>query len=94
MTAALAEHSQDVVAILDNANPAMVELKSLLQHVDQSYSGRGGLKDQVSQTLKDSDKLAAKLTDTSRQLQLMIGEARPGIRNFSQQTLTRTLMIW
>ena len=87
LTAALADHSQDFGAILDNANAAMVELKTLLQHVDQSYAGHGGLKDQISQTLKDYDKLAANLTDTSRQLQLMLGEARPGIRNFSQQTL-------
>ena len=87
VTGALADHSQDVGAVLDNANAAMVELKTLLQHVDQSYAGRGGLKDQISQTLKDYDKLAANLTDTSRQLQVTIGEARPGIRNFSQQTL-------
>ena len=87
MTSALADHSQDIVAILDNANAAMVELKTLLQHVDQGYAGRGGLKDQISQTLKDYDRAAAHLTDTSRQLQLMIGEARPGVRNFSQQTL-------
>ena len=87
VTGALADHSQDFGAVLDNANAAMVELKTLLQHVDQSYAGRGGLKDQISQTLKDYDKLAANMTDTSRQLQLTIGEARPGIRNFSQQTL-------
>jgi phospholipid/cholesterol/gamma-HCH transport system substrate-binding protein len=87
VTAALADHSQDFGAILDNADAAMVELKSLLQHVDQSYAGHGGLKDQVSQTLKDYDRLAANLIDTSRQLQLMIAENRPGIRNFSQQTL-------
>jgi phospholipid/cholesterol/gamma-HCH transport system substrate-binding protein len=87
LTAALAEHSQDIGAILDNADAAMVELKALLQHVDQSYAGRGGLKDQVSQTLKDYDRLAANLIDTSRQLQLTLAENRPGIRNFTQQTL-------
>lgn len=87
LTAALAGHSQDVGAILDNADAALVELKTLLQHVDQSYAGRGGLKDQVAQTLKDYDRLAANLIDTSRQLQLMLAENRPGIRNFGQQTL-------
>jgi len=87
VTAAFADHSQDLGAILDNANAAALQLKSLLHDVDQSYAGRGGLKDQVSTTLKDYDRVAANLIDTSRQLQLMIGEARPGIRNFSQQTL-------
>jgi phospholipid/cholesterol/gamma-HCH transport system substrate-binding protein len=87
LTAVLADHSQDIGPILDNADATIVELKTLLQHVDQSYIGRGGLKDQVSQTLKDYDRVAAHLTDTSRQLQLMLAENRPGIRNFSQQTL-------
>ena len=87
LTAILADHSKDVGPILDNADTAIIELKMLLQHVDQSYAARGGLKDQVSQTLKDYDRLADSLIDTSRHLQLMIGEARPGVRNFSQQTL-------
>jgi phospholipid/cholesterol/gamma-HCH transport system substrate-binding protein len=87
VTGALADHSQDFGAILDNANASVIELKSLLHNIDQSYAGHGGLKDQVSQTLKDYDRVAANLTDTSRQLQLMIAEARPGIRNLSQQTL-------
>src|SRR5271156_797855 len=87
LTAALADHSQDVGPILDNADTAIVELKTLLQHVDQSYAGRAGLRDQISQTFKDYDRLAESLIDTSRQLQLMLGENRPGIRNFSQQTL-------
>ena len=87
VTAALAEHSQEVGPILDNTNASMLELKLLLQHVDQSYTARGGLKDQVSQTLKDYDRLAENLTETSRQLQIFIADARPAIRNFSQQTL-------
>ena len=38
VTAALAGHSQDLGAILDNANAAVVALRSLLHNVDQSYS--------------------------------------------------------
>ncbi len=58
VTAALAEHTQDVGAILDNANGAVTELKSLLGDLDQSYTSRGGLKDQLSQTLKNYDRVA------------------------------------
>ncbi len=87
VTAALAEHTQDVGAILDNANGAVTELKSLLGDLDQSYTSRGGLKDQLSQTLKNYDRVAGNLTDTARQLRLMIGENRPGLRNFVQTTL-------
>ena len=65
VTAAFADHSQDVGIILDNANASVVEMKSLLHNVDQSYTARGGLKDQVSQTLKDYDRVATNLSDTS-----------------------------
>jgi len=87
VTAALAEHSQDLGAILGNANTALVALRSLLHNVDQSYSRRGGLKDQASQTLKDYDRVATNLIGASHQLQLVLGENRPGIRRFSQETL-------
>jgi phospholipid/cholesterol/gamma-HCH transport system substrate-binding protein len=87
LTAAFADHSQDVGPILDNADAAVVELKTLLQHVDQSYATHGGLKDQLSQTLRDYDRVAGNLTDTARQLQLTIGDMRPGLRNFAQTTL-------
>jgi phospholipid/cholesterol/gamma-HCH transport system substrate-binding protein len=87
VTAAFADHSQDIGAILDNANASMIELRSLLHNVGESYASKGGLKDQVSQTLKDYDRLAANLTDTARQLQLTIGELRPGLRKFVQTTL-------
>src|SRR5487761_798540 len=85
VTAALAAHSQDLGATLDNA--AVVALRSLLHNVDQSYSQRGGLKDQASQTLKDYDRVATNLVAASRQLQLILAENRPGIRRFSQETL-------
>jgi phospholipid/cholesterol/gamma-HCH transport system substrate-binding protein len=87
MTASLAGHSEDVGALVDNANDAAVELKTLLHNVDQSYAVRGGLKDQLSQTLKDYDRVAGNLTDTAHQLQLTIGDVRPGLRNFAQTTL-------
>jgi phospholipid/cholesterol/gamma-HCH transport system substrate-binding protein len=87
VTAAFADHSQDVGVLLGNANASFVELKSLLHNVDQSYTTRGGLKDQVSQTLKDYDRLATNLSDTARQLQQILGENRSGLRNFVQTTL-------
>jgi phospholipid/cholesterol/gamma-HCH transport system substrate-binding protein len=87
LTAAFADHSQDVGIILDHANAAILQLNSLLQNVDHSYIMRGGLKDQASQTLKDYDRVATNLVQTARQLQLVIAENRPGLRNFVQTTL-------
>lgn len=86
-TASFADRSRDVGVLIDNANAAVVELASLLRHVDQSYSARGGLKDQVSQTLKDYRGVAANLSDTTRQLNLTVAEIRPGLRDFAQSTL-------
>jgi phospholipid/cholesterol/gamma-HCH transport system substrate-binding protein len=87
MTAALADHSQDLGAILGNANDSLVGVKTLVGHVDQSYAGQGGLKDQLSQDLKDYDRVADNLISASHQLQLAIAENRPGLRNFTEETL-------
>lgn len=87
VTAAFSAHSQEIGAILGNADDSLVAVKTLVSHVDQSYAGRGGLKDQVSQTLKDFDRVAANLVGSSHQLQLILAENRPGIRDFSEQTL-------
>ena len=86
-TASFADRSRDVGVLIDNANAAVGELTSLLRHVDESYSGRGGLKDQMSQTLKDYRGVAANLSEAARQLNLTVGEIRPGLRDFTQTTL-------
>ena len=89
ISGALVEPSREVSEVLDNANKAVVELKSLFHDIGQSYVEKGGLKDQLSQTLGDADRLAKNLIDASRQLQQLIQENRPGIRDFTQSTLTR-----
>ena len=66
--------------------PRSSQLKTLLHNVDQSYAGRGGLKDQASQTLKDYDRVAANLTDTSHQLQLIARRGPAGASATSAQT--------
>ena len=82
------EPSKELGEVVDNANNAVIELKSFFRDVDQSYTEKGGLKDQLSQTLGDADRLAKNLTETSRQVQQVLQENRPGIRNFTQSTLT------
>jgi phospholipid/cholesterol/gamma-HCH transport system substrate-binding protein len=86
-TGALADHSEDVGAILEHADAGILELKSLIHDIDQSYTMRGGLKDQVSQTLRDYDRVATNLVDTVHQLQQTLAENRSGVRNFVQTTL-------
>ena len=89
ITAAFVEPSKEMNEIADNANKAVVQLRTFFQDLDQSYTGKGGLKDQLSQTLADADRLAKNLTEASRQLQVVLQENRPGIRNFTQSTLTQ-----
>ncbi|MBV8122168.1 MAG: MCE family protein [Alphaproteobacteria bacterium] len=87
ITAAVADHSEEVGAILDHADASILEFKSLIHNIDESYTVRGGLKDQVSQTLKDYDRVAANLVDTAQQLRLILAENRSGLRDFVQTTL-------
>ncbi len=86
-TAAFAAHSQDLGAVIDNANAGMAQFKTLLADIDHSYTMRGGLKDQVSQTLKSYDKVAASLNDVANQLRLVLAENRPGLHDFVDTTL-------
>jgi phospholipid/cholesterol/gamma-HCH transport system substrate-binding protein len=81
--------SKEVSEVVENANATVLALKSFFRDVDQSYVGKGGLRDQLSQTLNDADRLAKNLGDTDRQLQQVLQENRPGIREFTGGTLTQ-----
>jgi phospholipid/cholesterol/gamma-HCH transport system substrate-binding protein len=87
----LAQHSDEIAT---NAAEALKSASALFTHLDDSYSAQGGLKDQLgtaldkaSTALGDLDKLAKAVGDTNHQLDGVIADARPGIRNFSQNTL-------
>ena len=85
-----AKHApEEVIEVVDNANKAVVELRAFFQYLDHSCTEKDGLKDQLSQTLTDADRLTKNLNEASRQLQLVLQENRPGIRNFTQSTLTQ-----
>jgi phospholipid/cholesterol/gamma-HCH transport system substrate-binding protein len=81
--------SKEVGELVANANTTVLEMTSLLGHIDQSYTAKGGLKDQASQALNDFDRLARNLTDSNRQLQQVLQENRPGLQVFTQSTLTQ-----
>jgi phospholipid/cholesterol/gamma-HCH transport system substrate-binding protein len=89
ITEAFVAPSQEVNELVANANAAVIGLKSLLDHVDESYASRGGLRDEALKALTDFDRLARNLTDTNRQLQLVLQENRPGLQVFTQSTLTQ-----
>lgn len=89
ITGAFVAPSKEVGELVGNANATVLEMTKLLDHIDQGFSGRAGLKDEASQTLNDFDRLAKNLLDTNRQLQQVLQENRPGLHEFTQATLTQ-----
>jgi phospholipid/cholesterol/gamma-HCH transport system substrate-binding protein len=87
-TAGLDERNQDIAELVDNAKKAATTLSGLLDNVDRSYTGPDGIGNQAKSALADFDRLAKNLSDTNKQLQLTLQDVRPGVRNFSQQTLS------
>ncbi len=86
-TGGLAERKQDIADLMANANKAAGTLNTLLDNIDKSYSGPDGLGSQLATTIGNADHFVKNLTETNRQLQLTLQDVRPGVRNFSQQTL-------
>ena len=89
ITEAFVAPSKEVSELVGNANSTVLEMTKLLDHIDQGFSGKGGLKDEASQALSDFDRLAKNLVDTNRQLQQVLQENRPGLHEFTQATLTQ-----
>ena len=89
ITGAFVAPSKEVSELVANANATVLAMSTLVNHLDQSYSDRGGLKDEVSQTLGDFDRLAKNLADTNRQLQQVLQQNSPGLREFTQVTLNQ-----
>lgn len=86
-TGGLAERNKDIAELTANAKEAAAGLAELVGNVDKSYSGPDGIGNRAATALADFDRVAKNLNDTNRQLQLMVQDVRPGVRNFSQQTL-------
>jgi phospholipid/cholesterol/gamma-HCH transport system substrate-binding protein len=92
VTKDLAQHSDEIAG---NAGDALKSAAMLFNDLDSSYSKQGGLKDQLSGgldkasvALADFDKLVKALEDTNRLLAGTLQDVRPGVRTFSQRTLT------
>lgn len=86
-TAGLAERNQDIAEFIGNAKKAAANLADLVDNIDKSYSGPDGIGKELSTTITDIDKFTKNLSETNRQLQAALQDARPGIRSFSAQTL-------
>ena len=88
----IADHSEEIAT---NAGEALKSAAALFSTLEHSYSAEGGLKDKLttaldkaSVALTDFDKLAKGLQDTNHDLSGAVQDVRPGLKNFSQRTLT------
>jgi phospholipid/cholesterol/gamma-HCH transport system substrate-binding protein len=84
----LADRSKEIAELTTSANAAAHSLTLLLDDVDKSYTGPDGLGNKAGAALADVDKVVKNLGDTNKQLQQALQDIRPGLRNFSQQTLS------
>ncbi len=84
-----ASGTRHIAELIVNANTAAARrFDDLLGNVDRSYAGPDGLGNRAATALADFDRLAKNLSDTNRQLQSTLQDVRPGVRTFSQQTLS------
>jgi phospholipid/cholesterol/gamma-HCH transport system substrate-binding protein len=79
LSGALAADSGDFAQVLSDAQEALKNLATLAADVDKTYV-TPELKGQVSDLLKS-------INQTSHQLDLVLQDARPGVKTFSQQTV-------
>ena len=84
LSAGLVDTNKNIDTLATNGNTAVLAASTLIGNIDRS----GGLREQATTTVTDFGSLAKNLSDTNRQLQLTLQDARPGVRNFSQQTLS------
>ncbi|MBV9825953.1 MAG: MCE family protein [Alphaproteobacteria bacterium] len=86
-SASLADRSQELRDLTSSANKAAGALTTLLDDVDKSYVGPEGLGNRATTAFNDIDKTARSLGDASKQAQQALQDVRPGLHNFSTQTL-------
>ncbi len=77
----LGNTNKDIDELAVNANAAVLTASNLLGNVDKSYSGPDGLGSKATTALTDFDKVA-------KDVVLELQDVRPGLRTFSQQTLS------
>jgi phospholipid/cholesterol/gamma-HCH transport system substrate-binding protein len=87
-TAGLAARNSDLAELAGNANAATAAASKLLVGIERSYAGPDGIGTRLTGAISDFDKVAKNLADTNKQLQVALQDIRPGLRSFSEQTLT------
>lgn len=87
-TAGLAARNDDIAQLAHNANAATEAASKLLTSIESSYIGPNGIGSRLSTAINDFDKVARNLADTNKQLQVTLADVQPGLRSFSQRTLT------
>ncbi len=74
LSAGLGDTNKDIAELAVNANTAVLTASNLLANVDRSYAGPDGLGNRLATAIADFDHVAK--------------DVRPGVRTFTQQTLS------
>src|SRR5579862_6675006 len=86
-TGALSSHSDDIGQMVAAGKGALTSLDKLSTDVDNSFTMPDGVKDQLLAMLKGVAAASQNVGSASHQIDQALGEARPGIRTFSQHTV-------
>lgn len=83
----LAEGTKAIGPVTDDARNTLHSITTLVSNIDHSYSDHDGLKDRAGVVLADLERLANGLNDSNRNLQGILQDARPGVRDLTQHTV-------
>jgi phospholipid/cholesterol/gamma-HCH transport system substrate-binding protein len=92
ITGAIADRSDDITAVLQNAAAASKELKATIENANQTVASLRDLLgpgSDLRDAVKRIDTLAARLADAGGHLDALIQENRPPIREFTQHGLSQ-----
>jgi phospholipid/cholesterol/gamma-HCH transport system substrate-binding protein len=87
VTGALADHSDDFGQVAVNASEALKSISGFVTNVNKSYSDPDGLKDRLRAGLAEFSTALGDLDKLSKGVNVVVQDARPGLRTFSQHTL-------
>lgn len=77
----------DAREALGQAKTTFSSIGKLADDLNQGFSGRDGLKKQLSGAITDYDQLAKGLNDTNKRLQGTLQDLSPGVKELSQRTV-------
>ena len=84
----LSEHSNDFAQVASDASDALKSITGFVNGVGKSYADPDGLKDRLRAGLAEFTNALAEFDKVAKSVNVVVQDARPGVRTFSQHTLS------